>query len=390
VHGQALPFSGLYLLPMVGTAIADKLKVRTRNLAIATQHGGRLRVTFLREGQLRLSRVTRAERGDADTVHVFSSEISNTRLYLHALRMATLDERLTVLLPDPHDALQDVAAALVQDNPALRCLRVGGAEIATKLRIGLPHLLASPESLYMQLLAQGCAHANIAPAEATAEYRHGRIRRTMYAACAGMGALAALSTGMNGWLAHGVRTQTHAVESHIVAQQTRYEQIARDSTDAPVSGEAMKRAVEVAQRLRDNAREPTAMMAAVSRALQDSPAIVLHEFGWAHAALDIQKSREANSMPTTAHDAGMVTQRRQSAYLAGEIRSFRGDYRAAIATVNDLAQRLRQLPAVAEVRILKMPLNISPTATLSGSALDRRDDSATAGFELMIVYKPRA
>ena len=75
--------------------------------------------------------------------------------------------------------------------------------------------------------------------------------------------------------------------------------------------------------------------------------------------------------------------------LHGEIRPFRGDYRAAIARIDGLARRLGQNPHVAEVRTIKMPLNVSPKAVLSGNTLDSGGEPATAEFELLIVFKPR-
>jgi hypothetical protein len=81
--------------------------------------------------------------------------------------------------------------------------------------------------------------------------------------------------------------------------------------------------------------------------------------------------------------------RHQSAFVSGEVRPFRGDYRAAIATINTLAERIRQNPAVQEVRAVKMPLNVSPTAPLSGNTLDTRGETGTAEFELAITLKAR-
>ena len=204
----------------------------------------------------------------------FAGEISNTRLYLHALRMATLDERLTVLLLDPQDALQDVADAIMRDNPALRCLRLDAAQLEAKLRISR-HLAASPDALYLQLLALY---------RAGAEVLHRRMRRRSTASTApgahcmrpvpAWARWQSCCTGLNGWLTHGVRTQVHAVMSQISAYQTRYERLAVNAAGAPVSGDVMKRAVDVAQRLRDNARDPGAMMALLSQALESSPEVV--------------------------------------------------------------------------------------------------------------------
>ena len=58
------------------------------------------------------------------------------------------------------------------------------------------------------------------------------------------------------------------------------------------------------------------------------------------------------------------------------------------ASPDAFAQRLRAHPAVAEVRLTKMPLNVSPKAVLSGNTLDSRTSSGSAEFELVIVLKP--
>ena len=69
------------------------------------------------------------------------------------------------------------------------------------------------------------------------------------------------------------------------------------------------------------------------------------------------------------------------------MRTFRGDYRAAIETINAFAKRLAADPAVAEVRVVKLPLNINPALALSGNTLDTRDPSGTADFRLLLVLK---
>src|SRR5918992_97904 len=134
-------------------ALLEKLQVKTPNLLIAAQHSGGLRLTFFRDRQFRLSRLTRGDGSKTiDPVRLFAGEISNTRLYLHALRTATLDEHLTVLLLDRNDELEGVAAAITQENPALDCVRIGRAELASRLSMDPQLLAATPEALYLQVL----------------------------------------------------------------------------------------------------------------------------------------------------------------------------------------------------------------------------------------------
>ena len=80
--------------------------------------------------------------------------------------------------------------------------------------------------------------------------------------------------------------------------------------------------------------------------------------------------------------------RKESAFVEGEVRPFRGDFRAAIDAINKFADTLSKQPNVAEVRIAKLPLNINPGLTLSGNTTDSRDQAGTAGFTIVLVMKP--
>ena len=392
VHDQRLPVAGVYLLPMVSAGLLDTLRMKTPNVLLATQHTGGLRLTFFRDGQFRLSRFTREDPSKStDLTRLFLGEISNTRLYLHALHTVTLDEHLTVLLIDSNDELEHVADAIVEENPALECIRAGRADLCAKLSVSAEHLAWHRDALYLQLLGLHPRAGNIAPAAATRRYGRYQARRTVFATCAAMASVAMLWSTMNAWTAHGVHTQAEEVAARIKTEDARHRQVTRQFPPTPVSGEAMRRAVEVSSALKGNARDPHPMMAAISSALQSSPDIVLREFGWTYSVAEIQKGQEpsAPSAATTPPGA-MPPGRRQSAYIQGEIRSFRGDYRAAMASIDAFAQRLRQNPHVAEVRTIKMPLNVNPNAILSGNTLDSGREPATAEFELLIVYKPRA
>jgi hypothetical protein len=396
VAAQELPLAALYLLPMISGGLLDKLQVKTANILLAVQHTGGLRLTFFRDRQFRLSRLTRGDGSKTtDPLRLYAGEISNTRLYLHALRTATLDEHLTVLLVDRNDELEEVAEAITRDNPSLDSVRVGRAELSSRLGIDSQLLAASPDAVYLQLLGLQAPAGNIAPATATLGYRRYRARRAIYAACAGIGAIAVLWSAVNGWQAYRENSKAEEVTAQITAHELQYQQITRQFPPAPTTGDNLKRAVEIAKAVRESARDPLPMMVAISEGLAATPEVFIREFGWRYATSDIEKGSEGAaataSAPAQPPGAGATRPaRHQSAYLSGEIRPFRGDYRAAIDTINVLADRLRRNPAVADVRATKMPLNVSPTAALSGNTLDStRTQAATAEFELVVVFKPR-
>ena len=396
IVARGLPVAGVYLLPLVSAALPEKLGVQSPNLLIVAQHSGGLRLTFFRDKQFRLSRLTRGEGGKAENrIRYFAEEISNTRLYLHALRTLTLDEPLLVLLLDRTDELAEVARGITRESPSLDCTRLGRRDLAAKLGMNEALLDISPYVIYLHLLGQQAPQASLAPDNVTVGYRRYRARRSIYLACGAAAAVGALWAGANLYQLFAVRSDTEIAARQTEQLARSYQEATRQFPAAPASAENLKKTVEIAQKLRETARTPEMMMGIVSRALERSPGIVLKQFGWKYGTTEVSTERigdraAAEAPPPGAPPApgGPALFRRQSALVEAEVRPFRGDYRAAIAAINDFAGRIGKEPAVAEVRVVKLPLNVNPSLPISGNTLDSPDQSAIADFKVLLVLKP--
>ena len=112
----------------------------------------------------------------------------------------------------------------------------------------------------------------------------------------------------------------------------------------------------------------------LSRAIEPSPEIFLQEMTWIYGT----------------NDGNAAGAPKQAGYVVGEIRPFQGDYRAAIETINGVARRLARDPAVAEVRVVKYPLNVNPGLALSGNTRDTPEQSGVADFKITLSLKPDA
>jgi hypothetical protein len=174
---------------------------------------------------------------------------------------------------------------------------------------------------------------------------------------------------------------------------SQYLEATRQFPQAPASAENLQKAVEIAQRLRESTHTPQRVMSVVARALETSPTIVIREFGWKYGTSNIEVDgggvREL-APPAAAAPAGPgAPSRKESALVDGEIRPFRGDYRSAIATINGMAARIAEEPDVAEVQVVKLPLNVNPALSLSGNTAEAAEQQvATAEFKLLVVMKP--
>jgi hypothetical protein len=393
-----LPVAGIYLLPMVSEQLMEKLGTGAANQLLVSQHPTGLRLTFFRDRRFRLSRLTRGESARADNrVRYFTEEISNTRLYLHALRTLTLDEPLTVLLVDQHDELAEVAAGISRENPSLECLALGRADLMKRLGVAESALDATPYAAHLHQLGLQAPRSNLAPAAVMAGYKRHQARRAIYAGCGVVAAVAAIWAGANLYQAMVLREETADAARRTAQYVAQYQEITRQFPQAPASADNLRKAVEVAQKLRESGRSPQRMMALVSRIAEATPTVVIQEFGWKYGTTEIETEGGARSvgadkpLPTTPGGAPAQL-RRESALVEGEIRPFRGDYRGAIETINGFAGRIGAAPEVAEVRIIKLPLNVSPTLPLTGNTLDNPEQSASAvaEFRLLILFKPDA
>jgi hypothetical protein len=386
-----LPVGGVFLLPMVTTGLLGALETKSDNVLLVAVHPAGMRLTFFREGAFRLSRLSRSDAVAALQSRAITDEISNTRLYLHALRAATLDEQVSVVFLDHSDQLGDVPQAISAENPSLRCSSLPRADIAKKLKLDPALIDISPATIYLQLLGNATPPSNLASPAVTAGYRRYRARRQLFAASAIAAGIGALWAGANLLQQHEVNGTIDDVVRQTARVNAEYQKATKHFPAAPTSADNLKRTTELADRLRRSTVSPERFLQVISRALAPSPEISLIEVGWQHRSGEYeagggQPGSIRGGQPPVTGSAGPAL-RRQSGLLAGQVRDFRGDYRQAIQSINALAERLRSDPAVDSVRIVQLPLNVSPSLALSGNTADSPAQAGSADFRLIVVLK---
>lgn len=384
-----LPVGGIYLLPMVISGLVTALDHKSDNLLLVAVHPAGIRLTFFRENAFRLSRLSRS---DAAQDRAVIDEISNTRLYLHALRAATLDEPVTVVLLDHADQLAETTNLISVDNHSLQCVRVDRSDIAARLKLDPVLIEASPAVIYLHLLGAKVPDNNLASPAVTADYKRYQSRRQLFAASAVAAMIGVAGAGFNLWQQFAIKGETAAMAQRTTQVNADYQAATRQFPAAPTSAENLKRATELAEKLRAAAVTPERFLQVISRALAPSPEIALIEFGWQNSASEFEVGAaaagpgpSAPKPPASGATAGAT--RRQSGLIAGQVRDFKGDFRSAITSINALAERLRNDPAVENVRIVQLPLNASSTLALSGNTADNPAQAGSAEFKLVVALK---
>jgi hypothetical protein len=375
------PLVGIYTLPAVSVGLAERLKLQAQNLILVSQHASGLRQTVLRDGKLRLSRLTRLEAASGDSrVSAYAEEIQNTRLYLHALKVMTLEDHMTVALLDQDDSLRDLGQLVQKAFANTHVERLTRRDIVDRLGIAPEVLVHGRDAVYLQVLGQRTPDCNLAPAGLLAHYHRHQARRAIYGAGAAAALVAACWVGSNLWQRSELNLETERLRAATTAEQQKYESVTQRFPKAPTTAANLKKTVELVERVRADVRTPERALLRLSSALDDSPGIFLRSVLWKSAPPDLSEATGAGAAPAGGRPEHVV--------IEAEIRPFKGDYRSAIGAIDTFVERLSGEKGVAAVRILQLPINVSQTSVLSGNtAKETQVQTATAQFKLELVLR---
>jgi hypothetical protein len=295
---------------------------------------------------------------------------------------------------DRDDSLAELVQTIVRDSPNIDCRRISRQQISTGLGITIPALESSNDALSLHLLGLRAPDNNLAPASVTAGFRQLQLRRGIYKFSGVIALAIAVWCGVHAYEIVDTRLEIDNAKRQTVELQAQYLAATREFPAAPTSAENLERTVEISKKIGGTTRSPELMMELVGESLEQNPAIYMRVFGWKYDRTEISADGAGSKITASAPATGMPSPqggadlRKQSAMIEGEVRPFRGDYRAAIDSIKSFADALAKRPEVAEVKVAKLPLDINPTLSLSGNTTENRDQIGKAEFKLVIILKP--
>ena len=392
IEEAKIAFVGLYLLPLVMTSLAERLGIDRAPTLVITATASGLRQTFIEDGQLRVSRLTplartvgRSEAGHGDA-GMLVEEVGNTRLYLEALKLRGRDDPLSVTLVDIDDSLMHAATALEQQGNNIHCVRVGAATLLQKLPLSAQMLAQTPDALALTLLGLRSPTVNLAPAPSMRRFRVLSIQRSLHAATGAIGVVGIAFALANAWQHRQFTMQAESQRTEMLRWQEQYMAVTRQFPAAPAPFETLRQTVDAARTIAAQTRTPERAFSVVSAALDARSEIGLRRLTWrlGEPMADTDTQRGGGSRPAPGQATGT---RVESIAIDAEIIGFSGDLRAAIASIEGLAQRLREDVRVQSVAIARLPLNLNPGASLSGNTLERTEQGGGSTFRLLVQLR---
>jgi hypothetical protein len=377
-----LPIAGIFPLPLVSLSLIRHLDLKDQNLLLVSRHEAGVRQTFVKDGQFRISRLTPLRAGGG-TVESCAEEVRNTRMYLDALNVTHVDELLNVAILDQDGSLAGLPEMVVKGRRNLRAVRFAPEELTSRIGVDSAAMRSSPDALHLFLLGYNKAPAlNMAPPTITRGFSRLQISRGIYAMSAAVGVLAAAWCGLNLYNMATLEDEARSIGLLTRQEQSRYLEMTRSFPPSPAPSSRLQAAVEAAERIGGMGRLPDAMFRVVSSGLDHDPAMRLNTLRWKYGHIG-EGSTPAGGAPAAPSALA------QTAILEMELTAQPGDFRGALASINSFVRDLGHSDKVAEVKVLKMPLNLSSAATLTGTtASPRQEQPQTAQFDVEVRLKP--
>ncbi len=358
---QKVPLRGILSVPALLQTFIRTLPDLAGHALLVTLHSvSGPRQTFFVNGELKLSRLGQP----APSAAALAAEIEQFQRYLSSLRLLPEDRPLDVYVI----ADEALHRALAPEQGRLQRARWHHLEIRQLERQrNIRPEQAGPFSDRL-LLAHLCRTRPPNCYATAGELRYARLARARFAIHAGGLFLLIFSliySGLN--FTNGLAYRQAAAELAHESGRYRaaYERAGQRLPETALPPAAIKAAVAAAAGLEQYRATPRQALALLGGALARFPDIRPLAIEWSHGP--------AADPPEAAPEPGPEAAPRlpyyQSITLNARIEPFAGNYRAAIARVNEFARALRALAPVHAVEIASLPLDLSSAAVLQGDGV---------------------
>ncbi len=383
LNALQVPVAGIYLLPIVGLSVVERLKLKQTDLLLVSKNESGLRQTYCKEFKMRVSRLTPTREEDEQNSTSYAEEINSTRMYLDALTVTHVDDVVTVIILDQDGSLAELPKAIEHERPNMKCVRFGPAELENNLGTTTADMAGSANALHLHLLAKARPAMNLAPSILKTRLQVRVVGKIVYGAAAAtvlFGLLWAIVDGITVIRGEG---EAARLAQEMTSYQARYHQVTQQFPEAPASSQVLQESVEAAKRIDADRRTPRSLLLLLGAALTDSPNIGLSRVEWFHGNPDKLPSGPQLVDFTRTLVNGIA----QFGIVSAEVRSYEGDHRAALISIRKFLRRLAEDERVAQVSVLRLPLDLDPTAGLNGSTASQQT-TASAPFQVAVVLRP--
>lgn len=384
IKAHKLPLTGIHSLTVITPRLANIIDAKSPNVLIVTrQRGNNLRETFIKDNQVRFSRLAPQLDDDESTLGtVVNAEIEKTRRYLNTLKLLNFDEQLEVVFITDSKHLPSVRK-LCTGTGQVHFSFYSTDEIANQLDIQNYPDSQYSDSLFVSLLCKKRNPNHYAQPEHLYHYRTHQTQTALKIIAGTLTATALLLSGINladaFVLKHEIKTLQVAAEK----MQSNLRQLTGAEQNATINPENILAAVKIYEALKERSAHPQPIMSAMGAALLQNPHLIVDKLDWGAqppvAAVNPEVGIDGTQL------SGTINNNTRSVIMAeGHIDNFNGSYLEANNDVNKFVSDLSALPESVRAEIIRYPIDTASSTAMTGK-LQTSETPETVDFTVRVI-----
>lgn len=384
IKEHKLPLTGIHSLTVITPRLVDSLDIKSPNVLIVTeQRGNNLRETFIKNNQVRFSRLAPQLNDSVSNLGiVVNSEIEKTRRYLNTLKLLNFDECLEVVLISDSRHLPSAKTACKNTDQvhfSFYCIH----DIARQFGIENYPDNQYADSLFIHLLCKKRNPNHYAQSGHLFHYRSYQAVKALKLIGAALSAAAMLLSGFNIADAFVLKHQTKILQVSAEKTQDRLRQLTGAEQNETINPENILAAVKIYEALKDRSSRPDPLMAALGMALLQNPDLILDKLVWNSNRPVAPVNHDPDAMQTQSDVT--VNKDMQSVIIAdGHIANFNGSYLKANNEIKLFADQLAAQPGIVRAEIIRYPINTTSSTAMTGKFLSG-ENSDKVDFTVRVV-----
>ncbi|MES2771069.1 MAG: hypothetical protein V4623_03675 [Pseudomonadota bacterium] len=310
-------FSGIYSLPLLGSALLKKIGIDEARCLLLTVQDQSIRQSYFEHGELCFSRLTPLHHSSiAGVAQALAAEALKLQQYLSSQRMIGRNHPINAYVLAQPSALNTVLASCVStDTLHFKVLSLDVCTRKIGLKTQLQDLLCEP--LFLHLLATTPSLPQFANESQRHEYHLWQVRSGLYRASV-LGLIASLAfSAYQLYETDRIKQATELLKIDARTAKQRYEEIAKTFPPIQTDNETLRRVMNRYAELERNNVVPDDLYQAISRALQSSPSVELEEIDWQLGAAVSELPSNAQTRPLLLREAPAML---ESAVISGMLK----------------------------------------------------------------------
>lgn len=392
---EKVAVAGIFSVALLSPIVFKKLRLGHESILLVSHQSSGLRQSFFQDGYLRFSRLTPLTAWTPEAIaDIAGTEMAKTRQFLASTRLVARGAPITTVILAHADTIRTLQP-ICPDTADLTYQFLGLDEVTQQL--GLKNIadIRLCDRLFLALLGSKRVLSHYATFEQIRFHTMWQVRIAFNILSVLVLAAGSIWATGNGLDALRMANKTRHAQSETQQILTMQQSILKGFPVTVANPHDMKSAVDLEQTISQNASDPAAVFAIVSKALETLPQIRILDLSWETSEADgapvdpaapLPPPLPPGETPPQAALIGVPKKPFEIITIEGEVVPFKNDYRTALDSVQQFKSELARNKQL-QVEISKPPLDVRPAARLESQA---GNDSALAKpiFTLKLVWKP--